>query len=226
MAEKSPLLHEKNCHERAEADLGCAGLTRAGGSPREGWAWSSGPARFPQKPASPLRAEQTHRRCKAIGPRPLSRRDRKVSRLTFDGASRLLEACRLGAPAQGLTVPCICLPGPDPRARPSPGPVHQPAGPPQSHAPFAPVFQRLVHPVGGEGCRVVENQRHQGHQHSCGHQFLDSHRWLPVPSVCRGESPRPNQLLWPGRTETLLGAARGHHRSFSEGREGPCDSDR
>uniref|UniRef100_A0A4W2C3K4 Intraflagellar transport 140 n=1 Tax=Bos indicus x Bos taurus TaxID=30522 RepID=A0A4W2C3K4_BOBOX len=159
--EKRPPALEEFCPKRASA----------------GWTWSLAPG----SPGAPLcrRAPRTASHSKGGS---------DTSRLTFDGASRLLEAGCLGAPAQSLAVAHVGWPRPGPRAGRPPGPLHQPAGPPEPHAAPPAILQRLVHPVGSEGRRVVEDERDQGHQYGRGHNFPDGHRGRGGVSR-RGESP-------------------------------------
>lgn len=182
---------------------------------RAGWAWSLGRARVPRS-ASPL-----SRRAPCMASHSKGGGDTK--QLTFDGASRLLEAGCLGAPAQGLAVTSVGRPRPGPRAGHPPGPLRQPAGPPEPHAAPPAVLQRLVHPVGSEGRRVVEDERDQSHQHGCGHHFPDGHRGRGAVSR-RGESPsRGRSACQRGWLEDIPTHARRRRR---EGPGGRCEGAR
>lgn len=189
--EKRPPALEEFCPKRASA----------------GWTWSLAPG----SPGAPLcrRAPRTASHSKGGS---------DTSRLTFDGASRLLEAGCLGAPAQSLAVAHVGWPRPGPRAGRPPGPLHQPAGPPEPHAAPPAILQRLVHPVGSEGRRVVEDERDQGHQYGRGHNFPDGHRGRGGVSR-RGESPSRG---WSACQRGWLEDIPTHARRRREGPGGRC----
>uniref|UniRef100_A0A8C6CIM6 Intraflagellar transport 140 n=1 Tax=Moschus moschiferus TaxID=68415 RepID=A0A8C6CIM6_MOSMO len=103
---------------------------------------------------------------------------------------------------------CVGRPRPGSQAGRPPGPLRQPAGLPESHAAPPAVLQRLVHPVGSKGRRVVEDERDQGHQHGRGHHFPDGHRGRGAVSR-RGESPsRGQSARQQGRLEDVPAHAR------------------